>query len=140
MNRHEYAEPSSQTPRSEQLVAPARAYPARKAAWWCFILAAAAWALHLFISYGLVEWHCRRLLFEHAALKTGLYVLTGALFLLALGCAVVCRRCIRRQARHPQAAEQGLFALRLAMLLSALFAATIFVQGFPLFLVTLCTG
>lgn len=108
---------------------------------WSLVLSAAAWALHLFISYSFVEWHCRNTeVMSHATAKVILHGLTGALFLVALACTVQCVRASRR-AKHTDEQVRNrrrLFMLRFSAMFSALLAVTIVVQGLPNVLVALC--
>lgn len=102
-------------------------YQARLFTWLGFLTGPAAWALHLVISYGLVEPIC----------ETGdiwvLHVTTAAMVALALAGAVLALRGSRT------ARGQGhRFLCLLAVGLDLIFAGIIVIQGLPNFFVHPC--
>lgn len=108
---------------------------------WSLALAMLAWALHLFISYSFVEWHCQNTdVMTHSTAKRILHGFTAVLAVVAFACTALCIKAGRHmhQADDPVGARRQRFMLRFATLLSAFLGAAIAVQSLPNLLVDLC--
>lgn len=104
-------------------------------------LGVAAWALHLFVSYSLVEWHCRNLgTLSHGTTKLILNTLTVVLFVLAVVAAVGSKRHGDRYAKEDAlgAGKRPQFMAQFSALLCGFLAVVILVQGIPNLMVGLC--
>lgn len=117
--------------------------PGTAALWGGWALGAGAWALHLGISYGLVEWYCHT--------ETGIapgtiyWTLNGTTLFcvtLALLGIVLARRNTRRAKPQSAATEAGVerkrFMGQAGALLSLLFLGIILMQGVPNFFLGPC--
>lgn len=138
MNKNEHAEPAIQDPKTENLDARTEADPNRRLSRWCSGLSVAAWGLHLFVTYSLVEWHCRTLALEDITVKVILYAVTAVLFLVAAFCTMISRTKVQKEEKQISKKKEGLFSLTFTTWLSGFLSAVILVQGLPVFLVSLC--
>lgn len=138
MNKNEIAEPAIQDTHTEDVDTYTAARPHRRRSRLCTGLSTLAWALHLFVSYAFVEWHCQNLVFNHNTAKWILNGLTVGFVVIAVACTFISRNNIREQASHAQRTKQRLFAAKLSTLLCGLLAVIIAVQGLPNLMVSLC--
>lgn len=123
---------------TEQRASTERELPTARRLWAGWLIGAAAWGLHLFLSYGLVELYCRNQEIATAAsIKFILHSLTGACFFLAAYGGWLAWRTDHRL--HDHASEEGgdpgiqrsRFMARSGIMFSAFLAIIILVQGMP---------
>ncbi len=105
--------------------------------WAAWFIAIAAWGLHLFASYSLVEWHCRNpQTLSDITTKIMLHSLTVFCFLLALSAGGLAWRSIRTLRERKNSLSNTFFTRSRFMatsgiLLSLFLAVIILVQGLP---------
>lgn len=107
----------------------------------CMALGVAAWALHLFISYSLVEWHCQNLgTLSHGTTKILLNTLTVAFLVLAVVAALISKRYGDDSIKTDpsETGKRPQFMARFSALLCGFLAVVILVQGLPNVMVGLC--
>lgn len=109
--------------------------------WRFWFIGIAAWALQLFVSYALVEWHCAR---PEAFSEQTLQWLVGTLTIVCLATAVVnliyalgYYRLLKQQ-ESDHARET--FMVAGACFMSGFLAVAILVQGWPSLLLAACSS
>lgn len=112
--------------------------------WAGWFIAIAAWSLHLFLSYSLVEWYCRNTAaISSVNAKILLHSLTALCFLLALYGGWLAWSSMRQLQNRKNALDnaffiRSLFMAKSGILLSLFLAAVILVQGLPNLVVPPC--
>lgn len=109
--------------------------------WAGWLVAAAAWGLHLLVSYGLVELVCKKpAILETVWVEIILHGLTILFFLLALSGAALGWHISRRlrTERKPSDHGRSKFMATSGILLSLFFATVILVQGLPNMVLPTC--
>lgn len=139
MKQKQVLEPPMQGRQSEEDV-PRGNGPSAKPLAWCSAIAMAAWALHLFIGYSLVEWHCHNpAAISNATAKAILAALTVAGFLAAVVSGIFCKKYSAKLARQPVPnSKRTPFLARFGALLCAFLAVLIAAQGLPIVMVAMC--
>lgn len=109
--------------------------------WAGWLVAAAAWGLHLLVSYGLVELVCEKpAILETVRVEIILHGLTILFFLLALSGAALAWRINKRLRAQPRLPDPGRseFMATSGILLSLFFAIVVLVQGLPNMVLPTC--
>lgn len=107
--------------------------------WIFWLVAVGAWAIQLFVSYALVEWHCARpQAFSEATLQWTL----GLLTLTCLAVTLINLYYViqyYRQLTQQEGRTREVFLAAGGALLSGFLAVTIGVQGWPGLVLNVCT-
>lgn len=112
--------------------------------WAGWFIAIAAWGLHLFASYSLVEWYCRNAeAISSVSAKIILHSLTALCFLLALYGGWLAWSSVRQLQNRRNALDNTFFTrsrfmAKSGILLSLFLAVIILVQGLPNLVLPLC--
>lgn len=128
---------------AEQIAENTARRPGTVALWGGWGLAAAGWALHLGVSYGMVEWYCHS---DTGMSPDTIYRALNATTLVSVSLALLgiilawrnARRTAPENTATPEGFERKRFMAIAGMLLSLLFLGIILMQGLPNFILEPC--
>lgn len=107
--------------------------------WRFWFIAILAWALQLFASYALVEWHCTRpQAFDELTLQLLVGILTIVCVVTELGNLFYALGYYRLLKKHNNSHSREIFMAAGAILMSGFLAVAIFVQGWPSLILPAC--